>query len=488
MLCAIVFPPCPHDADGERMCQSFCLETTDTCPALSELIDCEDLPVGEDDFCAVVEGDIFETGFCGTRPAFDPHIRIVGGGEAPPGSWLWIGSLERFADHFCGCTLLNKEWAVTAAHCVESGSTFGLTARFGVLKQSENLPYEQERNVTRVIIHPAYTYFDDRNDIALLQLESPVEFSDYVRPACVATDLNELSTYTNCMAAGWGRTLEGDYYYYGPDGLQQVSVPLISSEHCRSADFNYGSRITDEMICAGIVGNDTCQGDSGGPLVCEDGNGLWHLVGITSWGYGCAVDRQPGVYARVAWLQYFIQDTITGGTGLCRPDQFQCADGTCTPSCWDQCDFVTQCADGSDELDCDYCGIEPIITLPDNGMVFNLTSKNYPSNYITSYERDLICQWFVSTSSGPGEFQGFEVVTGSSIYIHFVDFSIDTYGAYLYFGRDEANWREVALTGSSLPLDMISPNGTDMIVITFEVRSYAYPQRGFYMQLSEYTN
>ncbi|XP_072033142.1 uncharacterized protein [Amphiura filiformis] len=101
MLCAIVFPPCPHDADEERLCQSFCLETTDNCPALFDLIGCEDLPVGEEYFCAVAEGDIFETGLCGTRPAFNPSIRVVGGEDAPPGSWPWICSLERYDDHFC---------------------------------------------------------------------------------------------------------------------------------------------------------------------------------------------------------------------------------------------------------------------------------------------------------------------------------------------------------------------------------------------------
>ena len=84
-----------------------------------------------------------------------------------------------------------------------------------------------------------------------------------------------------------------------------------------------------------------------------------------------------------------------------------------------------------------------------------------------------MCQWYVTSS------------TGSSIYVHFLDFYTDTYNAYLYFGRDGNSWREVTYTGFNLPLDLISPNGSDSIVITFEVERYARPYRGFSLQLSD---
>ena len=75
--------------------------------------------------------------------------------------------------------------------------------------------------------------------------------------------------------------------------------------------------------------------------------------------------------------------------------------------------------------------------------------------------------------------------TGSAIYVHFEDFYMDRYDAYLYFGRDESNWRELAYTGFNLPLDLISPNGSNSIVITFEIKRYARPYRGFSLQLSD---
>ena len=61
--------------------------------------------------------DVFGTGICGSRPAYLPK-RVFGGGNAEIGNWPWIGSIQVYGDHGCGCTLITPEWAVTAAHCV----------------------------------------------------------------------------------------------------------------------------------------------------------------------------------------------------------------------------------------------------------------------------------------------------------------------------------------------------------------------------------
>jgi trypsin len=82
-----------------------------------------------------------------------------------------------------------------------------------------------------------------------------------------------------------------------------VTVPIVSHEECNKAYEEYGG-ITDNMICAAEVGGgkDACQGDSGGPLAVGG-----FLVGIVSWGVGCALPNYPGVYSNVATLMRFVR-------------------------------------------------------------------------------------------------------------------------------------------------------------------------------------
>ena len=80
-----------------------------------------------------------------------------------------------------------------------------------------------------------------------------------------------------------------------PEDLMKVSVPVTDRATCRE---QYGeSDITDNMFCAGLEegGKDACQGDSGGPMIDESGA----LVGVVSWGNGCAQAGYSGVYTRV---------------------------------------------------------------------------------------------------------------------------------------------------------------------------------------------
>ena len=85
-----------------------------------------------------------------------------------------------------------------------------------------------------------------------------------------------------------------------PDILQEARVPLLSRSICAGHRV-YGRKLSDNMLCAGYLegGIDSCDGDSGGPLVCQNSDDVWKLVGVTSWGHGCAEANAPGVYTRV---------------------------------------------------------------------------------------------------------------------------------------------------------------------------------------------
>lgn len=143
--------------------------------------------------------------------------------------------------------------------------------------------------VNRIHQHPQYDPYNIDYDIAVLELEEDLEFSDSVKPIPLVTSKpadGSLSTVT-----GWGATREG-----GPisQQLQRVRVDIVNREDC--AKSYAGFAITQRMICAGVPqgGKDACQGDSGGPLVVDG-----KLAGVVSWGYGCARPGYPGVYANV---------------------------------------------------------------------------------------------------------------------------------------------------------------------------------------------
>uniref|UniRef100_A0A803VK26 Transmembrane serine protease 5 n=1 Tax=Ficedula albicollis TaxID=59894 RepID=A0A803VK26_FICAL len=145
--------------------------------------------------------------------------------------------------------------------------------------------------VREIIAHPLYNDSSLDYDIALMRLRVPLNFS----AACLPPPPQDLLQGTPCWVSGWGSTT--------PAGtLKEALVPLIGTRRCNSSCV-YKGELTARMLCAGHLQGqvDACQGDSGGPLVCWDGS-TWRLVGVVSWGQGCAEPNHPGVYSNVAQL------------------------------------------------------------------------------------------------------------------------------------------------------------------------------------------
>ncbi|XP_045899484.1 prostasin-like [Micropterus dolomieu] len=240
---------------------------------------------------------------CGIAPL---NTRIVGGENAVPGSWPWQASLHGDSGHFCGGSLINDQWVLTAAHCFPSIPA-SLIVYLG--RDTQDLPNSNEvsRTVTQVITHPNYDVPSHNNDIALLRLSSPVTFNDYITPVCLAADGSAFDAGTTCWVTGWGSIRSGVSLPY-PQNLQEVSVPIVSNSDCNAA---YGT-ITSNMMCAGVAqgGKDSCQGDSGGPLVTKTSS-IWVQAGVVSFGEGCAQPNFPGVYARVSQYQSWINSHIS---------------------------------------------------------------------------------------------------------------------------------------------------------------------------------
>ncbi|XP_074191558.1 transmembrane protease serine 5 isoform X4 [Rhinolophus sinicus] len=210
---------------------------------------------------------------CGARPLASP---IVGGQAVAPGRWPWQASVALGSWHTCGGSVLAPHWVVTAAHCMHSFRLSPLSSwrvHVGLVSHSMVRPH-QGAVVERIIPHPLYSAQNHDYDVALLRLRTPLNFSAH-----------------------------------GSDTLQDTVVPLLSTQLCNSSCI-YSGALTPRMLCAGYLDGraDACQGDSGGPLVCPDG-GTWHLVGVVSWGRGCAEPNHPGVFAKVAEFLDWIHDT-----------------------------------------------------------------------------------------------------------------------------------------------------------------------------------
>ncbi|XP_039541726.1 trypsin isoform X4 [Pimephales promelas] len=253
-----------------------------------------------------IAGSLCQLDVCGQAPL---NTKIVGGQNAVVGSWPWQASLHRIstASHFCGGSLINKDWVLSAAHCFRSITASNVKIYLGRQLQSGSNPFELSKTVTQIIPHPNYSPTTQNNDIALLQLSSSVTFSAYIRPVCLAAADSVFAAGTESWVSGWGKLNSGDTSI--PNTLQEVQIPIVSNIVCNAA---YRGSITSNMLCAGVNegGKDSCQGDSGGPLVSKNGS-QWIQSGIVSFGQGCALPNFPGVYARVSEYQSWISSQIS---------------------------------------------------------------------------------------------------------------------------------------------------------------------------------
>uniref|UniRef100_A0A8C6NXQ0 Transmembrane serine protease 3a n=1 Tax=Nothobranchius furzeri TaxID=105023 RepID=A0A8C6NXQ0_NOTFU len=255
---------------------------------------------------------------CGSRPL--SSTRIVGGNMSKPGQFPWQVSLHLNNEHICGGSIIAPNWIVTAAHCVYDLSQW--TVFVGLTE----LPINGAKAIAVKTVISHGQHQNNRipdYDIALMKLATSLVFTnnDFVKPICLPNHGEEFADGTMCWISGWGATeFEGESSVV----LRSAMVPLISAKTCNQPDV-YRGRLTSRMICAGYLegGVDACQGDSGGPLACERSS-EWKLVGVTSWGEGCALRNKPGVYTNVpavlSWIHLQMEDGLAGycWTFVCR--------------------------------------------------------------------------------------------------------------------------------------------------------------------------
>ncbi|KAG5269664.1 hypothetical protein AALO_G00204560 [Alosa alosa] len=239
---------------------------------------------------------------CGTRTGGSE--RIVGGVSTEIEHWPWQVSLQQNGQHTCGGSLVSPQWVVSAAHCF-SGSKKELS-RWRVVSGRTYMGTSGGSSVEKIITHSGYDPKRNDYDIAMMKLSSPITVGDARRPVCLPPHNQGLIAGDPLVVTGWGYLEEKGKV---SPKLQKADVPLIDRSACASPTI-YGSLITPRMICAGYLQGkvDACQGDSGGPLVFLANR--WQLVGVVSWGVGCAREGRPGVYCNVDDLLDWIHSVM----------------------------------------------------------------------------------------------------------------------------------------------------------------------------------
>ncbi|XP_066471389.1 chymotrypsin-like elastase family member 1 [Tiliqua scincoides] len=239
---------------------------------------------------------------CYSEQSLEDNGRVVGGTEARKNSWPSQISLQYASGgswyHTCGGTLVQRNWVMTAAHCVDSNMNFRVVLGDHNIYQQEGT--EQYISVGRIFVHPNWNSNNVAGgyDIALLRLSQSATLNSYVQLGSLPPSGQILPNNNPCYITGWGRTRTGGQL---ASVLQEAYLPVVDYATCSSPSY-WGSTVKNTMVCAGGDGSRSgCQGDSGGPLHCLV-NGRYYVHGVTSFvsSSGCNVYLKPTVFTRVS--------------------------------------------------------------------------------------------------------------------------------------------------------------------------------------------
>ncbi|XP_021694285.1 venom serine protease [Aedes aegypti] len=240
--------------------------------------------------------------------------RIVSGSETTVNKYPWMAAIVDGAKQICGGALITDRHVVTAAHCIVNNPEL-LKVVLLAHDWSKNEPQRIISRLEWVAKHPEYKIdkYYIKFDVAVLKLATVLEMNDKLRPICMPDPAVPDKTYDVGTALGWGKTIE--------DGslsktLREVDLNILTNTDCKTKYYS-PNLITDDMVCAYAVNKGVCTGDGGGPLQIKNKEikspDVYQLLGLASWGDGCARNNKPGVFSKITPVLSWIKSITTDG-------------------------------------------------------------------------------------------------------------------------------------------------------------------------------
>lgn len=241
---------------------------------------------------------------------------IVGGESAKPNEFPHQALLGwRKADDSdeykfdCGGSLISERFVLTAAHCFKN--SYPDIVRLGAHNLNDQNDNHVDLEIESFSKHPLHRHAFSYHDIALIKLAQNVIFSKVIRPACLWTGMN--LNVSSVIATGYGLLENAGN---SSEVLRKVMLDFLDRHECQDMfiDRRFKNGIIDGQLCIGSTrgGKDTCQGDSGGPIqvITEPKGCTYHVIGVTSTGAACGINRSPSIYTRVASYIDWIEDIV----------------------------------------------------------------------------------------------------------------------------------------------------------------------------------
>ncbi|RWS26765.1 chymotrypsinogen A-like protein [Leptotrombidium deliense] len=222
--------------------------------------------------------------------------RIVGGTEAKQGAYPWmVALLHSDLSFFCGGSLINDRYILTAAHCVPGLTAGDVRVIVRHVALDKGIDADNVLTVDNIWTNPEYIgpANNHKNDLALLRLSQPVQISSSLLPICLPNS-NQRDDFDNLFNMGFGLT--------SWNGEASPDLLVIQSQEKKDCADSFGEgQIWDKQICTQTQGNGVCPGDSGGPLSSKI-NGRVTQVGINSFivDGSCGTGAHPDVMTRVS--------------------------------------------------------------------------------------------------------------------------------------------------------------------------------------------